>query len=189
MPGFAYINGLFSCFNQRVIDATKPKTITFDAEIPIGDDQNGQLQCVRGLVHYFVPQNEAKPDDDRKYLVSSKVISVHSQTQTDENSGDYDLEIEALTVSYCPHDLLLMTDICLQFFLMPDIDEPPRALITIAGQVFTLYFFQLFPTTKSWCTEYRKINEHQFYFDITQYFLRQMSMTAFFHCHFPEGNL
>lgn len=33
-----------------------------------------------------------------------------------------------------------------------------------------------------------KITEHQFYFDITQYFVKQQTMTASFDCHFPEGN-
>ena len=74
--------------------------ITFDAEIPIGEDASGQLQCVRGLIHYFVPQNQPRPDNDCKYTVSSKVISIHSQSQIDENAGEYNLEIEALTVSY-----------------------------------------------------------------------------------------
>ena len=33
-----------------------------------------------------------------------------------------------------------------------------------------------------------KITEHQFNFDITQYFIKQQTMTASFDCHFPEGN-
>ena len=33
-----------------------------------------------------------------------------------------------------------------------------------------------------------KITEHQFNFDITQYFVKQQVMTASFDCHFPEGN-
>jgi hypothetical protein len=98
MPGFGFITGLFSCYNRRVLDpVAKSRTYTFDAEIPIGDDQSGQLQCVKGLLHFFVPQNEKKPEDDRKFFVSGKIISIHS---TDEYSADeYDLEVEGLTVS------------------------------------------------------------------------------------------
>jgi hypothetical protein len=107
MPGFAFITGLFSCFNRRVLDPEKPKTVTFDAEIPIGDDQNGQLQCIRGIVHYFVPQNTPKPDDDHKYCIAGKVISIHSQSHLEDGAfPDYDLEIEALTVSKFSHSSL-----------------------------------------------------------------------------------
>ena len=46
IPGFAYITGIFSCFNHRILDPVhKPKTITFDAKIPIGDDNSGCLNC------------------------------------------------------------------------------------------------------------------------------------------------
>ena len=144
MPGFAFIYGLFSCFNQRIIDPTKPKTISFDAEVPIGEDPSGQLQCVNGLVHYFVPQQQTKPDDDRKYLISGKVVSIQSHDEID--SAAYDLEIEALTVCPCIDSLQLFCTywmvICfLQLFLMPDIDDPPRTMITIAGQVRSSSFF------------------------------------------------
>jgi hypothetical protein len=100
MPGFTFINGLFSCFNRCVLDPEKLKMVTFDAEIPIGNDQSGQLQCIRGIVHYFIPQNTPKPDDDHKYCIVGKVISIHSQSRLDEGTfPDYNLEIEALTVS------------------------------------------------------------------------------------------
>ena len=34
-----------------------------------------------------------------------------------------------------------------------------------------------------------KVSEHQFYINITQYFMRQPASTASFHCHFPQGNV
>ena len=112
MPGFAFIYGLFSCFNQRIIDPTKPKTISFDAEVLIGEDPSGQLQCVNRLVHYFVPQQQTKPDDDHKYLISGKVVSIQSHDEID--SAAYDLEIEALTVCPCIDSLQFIrkTRIC-----------------------------------------------------------------------------
>ena len=94
MPGFAFITGLFSCYNRQVLDAPqKPRTYTFGAEIPIGDDQNGQLQCVNRLLHYFLPQNQPTPEDDRKFFVSGKLISIHSVEET-----EYNIEVEALTM-------------------------------------------------------------------------------------------
>ena len=104
VPGFANITGIFGCFNHRVLDPVhKPKTITFDAEIPIGEDDSGCLNCVKGILHYFVPSHENPPSDNNKYFVSGKIISI-SQTESDEKAiSDYDLQIEALTV----HILLL----------------------------------------------------------------------------------
>ena len=99
VPGFAYITGIFGCFNHRILDPLrKPKTITFDAEIPIGDDDSGRLNCVKGVLHYFVPSHESTPSDNNKYFVSGKITSI-SQTEDDEkNISDHDLQIEALTV-------------------------------------------------------------------------------------------
>jgi hypothetical protein len=100
-PGFAFITGVFSCYNQHVLDPVrKPKTVTFDAEIPIGDDPVGNLQCVKGLLHYFVPSHEQSPEDDRKYFVCGKIVCI-SQDGGDEIDHllDYDFQIDALTVS------------------------------------------------------------------------------------------
>ena len=91
------MTGLFSCYNRRVVDPVdKARTYTFNVETPIGDDESGQLQCIKGLLHYFVSQNEPKPEDDRKFFISGKFICIHS---VEENS-EYDIEMEALTV--CP---------------------------------------------------------------------------------------
>ena len=92
--GFAFITGLFSYYNRRGLDAPQePRTYTFDAEIHIGDDQNGQLQCVNRLLHYFLPQNQPTPEDNRKFFVSGKLISIHSVEVT-----EYDIKVEALMV-------------------------------------------------------------------------------------------
>lgn len=99
MPGFAFITGVFGCFNHRILDPVhKPKTVTFDAEIPIGENDDGQLQCIKGILHYFVPSHEHPPDDDSKYFVSGKVISISSIATDERALMDYDLQIEALTV-------------------------------------------------------------------------------------------
>jgi hypothetical protein len=99
-PGFAFITGVFSCYNQRVLDPVhKPKTITFDAEIPIGDDPKGNLQCVKGLLHYFVRSHEQSPEDERKYFVSGKMVCISQQDADDVDMMEYDFQIDALTVS------------------------------------------------------------------------------------------
>ena len=95
--GFA---GVFGCYNYCVLDPMrKPKTITFDAEIPIGENPDSDLQCVKGIVHYFVPSQEKSPIDDHKYFVSGKIVSISEEHQNEENDLlDYDFQIEALTV-------------------------------------------------------------------------------------------
>ena len=99
-PGFAFITRVFGCYNYRVLDPVrKPKTITFDAEIPIGENPEGDLQCVKGIVHYFVPSQEKSPIDDHKYFVSGKIVSISEEHHNEENDLlDYDFQIEALTV-------------------------------------------------------------------------------------------
>jgi hypothetical protein len=101
MPGFAFITGIFGCYNHRVLDPVrKPKTVTFDAEIPIGENDKGELQCVKGVVHYFVPSHENSPADDRKYFVSGKVVCISQQDAEEKDILDYDLQVEALTVRF-----------------------------------------------------------------------------------------
>ena len=135
-PGFAYITGIFGCFNYQVLDPVcKPKTITFDVEIPIGEDDKGHLRCVKGVLHYFVPSHECSPSDGCKYFVSGKVVSI-SQTDADEKlDTDYDLQIEALTVRSFPLLHGLPSQISSKLFLLSDVDNPPRTQIIITGQV------------------------------------------------------
>jgi hypothetical protein len=78
----------------------RPKTVTFDAEIPIGDNAVGELQCVKGIVHYFVPSYEQSPEDDRKYFVSGKIICISQQDGEENDILDYDFQVEALTVRF-----------------------------------------------------------------------------------------
>ena len=99
IPGFANITGIFGCFNQHILDPVrKPKTVTFDAEIPIGDDDCGRLNCVKGILHYFVPSHESPPSDNCKYFVSGKITSISQSEGEDKMISDFDLQIEALTV-------------------------------------------------------------------------------------------
>jgi hypothetical protein len=117
MAGFAFITGVFGCFNHRVLDPVqKPKTVTFDAEIPIGENDEGELQCVKGILHYFDSSHEKSPLDDRKYFLSGKVVSI-SQVDDKENV-DYDLQIEALTVRSSVSILMFsLTDNCTLHYL------------------------------------------------------------------------
>jgi hypothetical protein len=101
MPGFAFITGVFSCFNYRQLDPVrKPKTITFDAEIPIGENDKHELQCIKGIVHYFVPSHENTPPDDRKFFVSGKVVCVSQQDIDEKDLQDFDVQVEAMTVCF-----------------------------------------------------------------------------------------
>ena len=116
MPGFAFVTGVFGCFNSRVLDPVqKPKTITFDAEIPIGEDDDHKLQCVKGIVHYFVPSHENIPENDQKYFVSGKVVCI-SQQDGDEMTR-YDFQVEAMTVSFLLNISFLLIFMLLVLFI------------------------------------------------------------------------
>jgi hypothetical protein len=100
MPGCAFITGIFSCYNHRIQDPVrKPKTVTFDAKIPIGENDQRELQCVKGIIHYLVPSHESFPPDDQKLFVSGKVVCI-SRQQDGEDFLDYDLQVEAMMVIF-----------------------------------------------------------------------------------------
>ena len=101
LPGFAFITGVFGCYNHRVLDPIyKPRTVTFDVEIPIGEDDAGRLRCVKGILHYFVPSHEVFPPDNHKYFVSGKFVTLSQPDGEAKLDSDYDLQIEALTVCF-----------------------------------------------------------------------------------------
>jgi hypothetical protein len=76
---------------------------------------------------------------------------------------------------------------------MPDIDDPPRSQVTIVGQVSSFVFNVSQKLSKlkrsSFSQSTERTSDRSFYFEITQYFLKQQACTASFHCHFPDGNV
>ena len=145
IPGFANITGIFGCFNHCILDPVhKPKTITFDAKIPIGDDDSGRLNCVKGILHYFVPSHESFPSNNNKYFVSGKITSI-SQSESDEKTTtDYDLQVEALTVrTSFNYSIIPFFMFPSKLFLLSDVYDPPKSQVIIAGQVISLFYYRI----------------------------------------------
>jgi len=100
MPGSSIITAVCCLFNHQNIDESKKRTITYDAELYLGLDDNGNDQVIIALLHYYTEQPE--PQDNKFYFISGKASSICSNTIVgkDFNDKDYDLEIEAFIVGF-----------------------------------------------------------------------------------------
>jgi hypothetical protein len=114
MPGSSVISGLMACNNSRHVNPTKPRTITFDAELLLGVDAENDLVTLTAVLHYFVPAGEIDPADDCIYLVTGKISSVEVDSPLGEGRAveEFDLQIDAITV----RTLLYVVLIHLMFF-------------------------------------------------------------------------
>jgi hypothetical protein len=109
MPGSSFLYGPLACSNARYIFPDKPKTVTLDAEVYLGRDDNDSMSVMLAVLHYFIPLGAIVPDEDSLYLVGGKIASITSNTPIGDgyDTATYDIEIEAVFVScFC---LLLIT--------------------------------------------------------------------------------
>ena len=64
-----------ACSNCRVLDAKKPNTLTFDAQI-IVDTSNNEVRLCYTLLQHFHPPPAPTPIDKSIYYVTGKVASI-----------------------------------------------------------------------------------------------------------------
>lgn len=102
MGGSSFICGIFGCTNARYVFTNKPRVITFDAEIPLGLDDNNVMRVIVAVLHHYVEPDKPSPAGDLKYMVGGKFVSITSTTPVGDgyNVDDYDLEIDATFVSF-----------------------------------------------------------------------------------------
>ena len=100
MPRSSILNGVVACYNQHILDPSKLKTVTFNAEVTIGVNDTGEDQHIHALLRYFIPQGEEELMDNCIYLVCGKIASITNDAPVGDgyNVADYDMEIEALMV-------------------------------------------------------------------------------------------
>lgn len=102
MPGGAsYLFGLLNCTNPRRILTNKPQTITFDAEIFLGNDAKGKgIIVMSAILHHYVQKGLDDPEGDRLYLTTAKVASITPTTDVGdgEDVADYDVVLESISV-------------------------------------------------------------------------------------------
>jgi len=84
-----------------VLDAMKLKTVTYDAEICIGFNSNGDAVMATGLLHYFLRSGKKGDVNKNLYLICGRIAGITALTQVGETHAplDYDIEIKALSVS------------------------------------------------------------------------------------------
>jgi hypothetical protein len=101
MPGSSTICGLMLCSLPRGAHGkNKPKTVTYDAEVFVGvDDEDGITTC-KTVLHYFVPFDKGNLPDEGIFFVAGKLAMVDKNTPVGDNFNwsDYVLQIEATVV-------------------------------------------------------------------------------------------
>ena len=76
MPGSSHICGLMACRYSRVLDQNKPRSLTFDAHIVVGFDDNNDTRTCCAVLHHFRAAWEPEPIDNAIYEVAGKIASI-----------------------------------------------------------------------------------------------------------------
>jgi hypothetical protein len=118
MPGSAIIFGLMACDSYRVLEESKPRSATYDAEVCIGMDSTQQPVSSTALLHYFLRADE-KPETKRNvYMVVGRIAGITPNTRVGEGRqpSEYDMEIQALSVSNSNLFLMLLNNLILIYY-------------------------------------------------------------------------
>ena len=101
MPGSSFLYGFLACSNACYIFPDNPKTITLDAEVYLGHDNNDSVSVMLAVLHYFIPLGAIVPDEDLLYFVGGKIASIASSTPIADgyDTATYDIKIEVVFVS------------------------------------------------------------------------------------------
>ncbi|KIJ28541.1 hypothetical protein M422DRAFT_270144 [Sphaerobolus stellatus SS14] len=83
-PGSATISGHTLLFHIEQSPSKSGRLICATAEFPIGHDEDGILQTVTVLIHYYYDSNEAMPIEGVCYYISSKLTTIHTSTDLPE---------------------------------------------------------------------------------------------------------
>jgi hypothetical protein len=114
MSGSSILTRIFSCTNRRIFDEERKKTITYDAEILLGkndDNDDEHDHFINAIVHFFVSKGEMEPEEDVYHFVVSEIISMRADTVVgdDHDVEDYDLKLDTFTVRRENYYILLLT--------------------------------------------------------------------------------
>lgn len=99
--------GIFSCSDPRNHEEEKRKTVTYDAELLLGKDDNNKDLFVNAVVHFY---SDTKIEQDIYHFVVAKVLSIKDDTEVGDafEVDDYDLELEAFIVRHFPHSQIFL---------------------------------------------------------------------------------
>jgi hypothetical protein len=100
MSGSSILTAVFCCTNCCILDEEKKKTITYDAELLLGKDENDEDHFINIIVHFFISKGEMEPEEDIYLFVIGKIISIKNDTVVGDNQSveDYNLELDAFVV-------------------------------------------------------------------------------------------
>jgi hypothetical protein len=81
--------------------ASKPRVVTYDAQIYSGHNDDGQATSVNAVLNFFVPFDHPDPSDEAVFFVVGKLSLPDQNTVVEDNFDrqNYSLVIDASTVS------------------------------------------------------------------------------------------
>lgn len=137
-PGASYFYGLLACSNPRRILSNKPRTVTLDAEMVLGKDENNDMVVMSALLHHYVPTGQDDPEGGKLYLVNAKVASITDATEVGDeyDVSEYEVILESTAVCTVHFlSLFVVSLLSLQLQRVPKTTQPMRPVITIGGVV------------------------------------------------------
>ncbi|KAI0000330.1 hypothetical protein BJV77DRAFT_958859 [Russula vinacea] len=164
MPGSSHICGLMACRYSRVFDQNKPRSLTFDAHIVIGFDDNNDTRTCCAVLHHFRAAWEPEPIDNAIYEVAGKIASI---------PPDYNVGINHKVNAY---DFII--DAEKMALLAQDVPYPAEfPTVEIAG--FVRHFFPVEAGARR--------SERECVFDINNYVAGEQRVAGHI-CHLPSSN-
>src|ERR1700722_6681357 len=148
MPGVSRIFGFVPCSNARVISQEKPRSITMDAEIVLGFDDNQTLQVTTALINHFMSSDENNSSDGL-YYISGKLACMGDDIATGEGFDNiqYDFAIDCDVVSMKPWFCIYfaLTNFTSQLYPLPDEVSltPFRPIVVVTGVVCLFFLLHL----------------------------------------------
>jgi len=162
-----FIYGLLACHNAKYLFSDKPKTVTFDAEIFLGEDDESTMCVMMAVLHYFVPIDKPIPTEGHVYLVGGRLASVTDKTPIGEgyNSSAYDVEIFVCIHFYLYFRYISYIVLLSKLHQIPSSVDPAHPMVTISGPVSVHFLSSLWMLTL--LQSVRKISDREFNIDIS----------------------
>ena len=153
MTGSSHICGLMACQYSRVLDQSKPRSLTFDTHVVVGFDNNNDTRTCCTLLHHFRAAWEPEPVENAIYEVAGKIGSIPPDYNVGINYkvNAYDFLIDAEKVqpssSSPPSTLAFLPSSSQMALLAQDVPYPAKfPTVEIAGFVQCFIPLQLSPT-------------------------------------------
>lgn len=107
MSGSSLIFGIMPCSNYRCLFPDKPKTITFDAELLLSQNKDGEWLSGNTILHHFQTPGAPDPPKTALYYVAGKIASMKDNAIVgdEHTTNEYIAQIDAFEFHIMPNDV------------------------------------------------------------------------------------